>query len=403
MKDLKHMIFFESLLDDAHNKLVREARENGKHCIGYTCFHVPEVLMNLGDCFSARLRAPHTGSTDIATYYMANSACEFSRALLERALEGNYKFLDALCGVDVCEPMNRCMENIELLKLHDESNKNFFRCYLDIPYSDDEDCVEHVKEQITRKVLEPLHNNYGVDISDKAIREAVKKYNEVCNIIQEMGEMRKADNPVITGSEFHKIVLTTFVCPKDLILPYLRETLEELKTREPDSKPWFKTRVVVVGSEIDDPSLIELIEESGAMVVADRFCYGSIPGRNPIVLNDDEDALTQICRQNLVETECPRHSAYHKVQYRHDHVAQLVKDYKADGVIYEQMKFCTYWSFERVLVSQIMPEEYGITCLSIDRPYESARSGQLKTRVQAFVERLEIKKIKEERRKREAK
>ena len=209
-----------------------------------------------------------------------------------------------------------------------------------------------------------------------------------------MGEMRRADNPVITGSEFHKICLCTYVCPKDLILPYLRETLEELKTRVPNKKKEFKARVVVVGSEIDDPGMIELIEDSGALVVGDRFCYGSIPGRSEIILNDDEDALTQIIRKNLKDTECPRHCAYHKIQYRRDHIKELVDYYHADGAIYEQMKFCTYWSFERTLASHIMPEEYGVQVLSIDRPYNAHNSGQLRTRLQAFVESIEFKKLK---------
>ena len=401
MKDLKYMILFESLLEDANNDLVRQAKKDGMHAIGYTCFHVPEVLMNLENCFSVRIRAPHTGSTEIATYYMANSACEYSRALLERAIEGNYKFLDAMMAVDVCEPMNRCMENMELLKTYNTENPNYIHSYLDIPYSDDEDCVLHLKEQVQRKVLNPLHENYGVDISDTALRKAVAEFNEVCRIITEIGELRTAENPVITGSEFHKIVLCTYVCPKSYILPYLRETLEELKTREPDKKPKYKARVVVVGSEIDDTKMIELIEESGALVVGDRFCYGSIPGRTEIILNDDEDALTQIIRKNLVDTECPRHCAEHRMDYRKMHVKELCDHYHADGAIYEQMKFCTYWSYERTLASHIMPVEYGVNILSIDRPYSSAGSGQLRTRVQAYVESLEIKKIKARRAKKE--
>lgn len=400
MKDLKHMIYYEHLLEDAHNDLVRKAKDDGRLAFGYTCYHVPEVLMNLDGCFSVRLRAPNSGSVDIATYYMANSACEYSRALLERAIEGNYNFLDGLFGVDVCEPMNRAMENMALLHLHDDHEK-FVRCYLDIPYADDEDCVQHLKEQLTRKILNPMHEVYGVDISDAAIREAVQKYNRVCEVISKIGAFRKEQNPVITGSEFHKLCLVSFVCPKDLILPYLEETLEELKTREPDPVSKYKARVGIVGSEIDDPTFIELVEESGALVVFDRFCYGSIPGRKPILLTDDEDALTQICRQNLRETECPRNCAYHKLDYRKEHVKQLHDEYKADGVIYEQMKFCTYWSFERTLASHVMPEEYGIHVLSIDRPYIARSSGQLRTRVQAFVESLEVKKIKSKQQARE--
>ena len=79
MKELKHLMYFERLLDDAHNELVRQAEAEGDLAIGYTCFHAPEVLLNLGSCFSVRLRAPHTTSMELATYYMANNSCEFSR------------------------------------------------------------------------------------------------------------------------------------------------------------------------------------------------------------------------------------------------------------------------------------------------------------------------------------
>ncbi len=397
MKDLKYLYEFEQLLQDANNALVRQAQSEGKLAIGYTCFHMPEVLLNLDKCFSVRLRAPNMGSMEIATYYMCNGSCEYSRALLERAMEGNYRFLDAMAGVDLCEAMNRCMENMELLQIQDPNKENFFWTNTDVAYSDDEASVKHTVEQLRRKLLDQLRDRYGVDTSDDALRRAVEEHNEVCRIISEIGEFRKLDNPPITGYEFHVITLVSYVCPKYLIIDKLRQTLEEIKTREPDKKPAHRIRVVVVGSEIDDPDLIRLMEENGALVVADRFCYGSIPGRQEIILNDHEDVLTQICRRYLQDTECPRHCAPHKVQYRHDHVAQLVKDYHADGVIYEQMKFCTYWSYERTLASHVMSDEYGIPTLSIDRPYRSGSSGQLRTRIQAFVENVEIKKIKARR------
>ena len=397
MKDLKHLYYFENLLQDANNDLVRQAQEEGGICLGYTCFHMPEVLLNLGKCFSVRLRAPNTGSMEIATYYMCNGSCEYSRALLERAIEGNYKFLDGMCNIDACEAMNRCMENMEILKVQDPKKDKFFWTYTDVAYSDDAISVKHTVEQLTRKLLIPLHEKFGVDISDESIREAVKRHNEVCRLITEIGNYRKLDNPTITGYEFHVLCLATYVCPKYLIVDKLRETLEELKTRKPDPKPNYRVKVCVVGSEIDDPNLIKLIEENGALVVADRFCYGSFPGRQEIILKDDEPALPQICQQYLTWTQCPRHCATHKVQGRYDYVDNLVKEYHADGVIYEQNKFCTYWSYERTLASHVMQEEYGIPTLSIDRPYITGVSGQLRTRVQAIVENIEIKRIKAKR------
>ena len=397
MKDLKHLIYFEKLLEDANNDLVRQAKAEGKIALGYTCFHMPEVLLNLDNCFSVRLRAPNTGSMEVATYYMCNGSCEYSRALLERDMEGNYKFLDAICGVDLCEAMNRCMENMELLHIENENNDKFFYTNTDVAYSDDEDSVVHTVEQLQRKVLNKLHENYGVDISDDALRKAVERHNEICRLITEIGEYRKLENPPITGYEFHVLTLASYTCPKYLIIDKLRETLEEIKTRVPDEKKKYRIRVVVVGSEIDDPDLIKLMEENGALVVADRFCYGSFPGRQEIILNDEEPVLKQICRQYLQKTECPRHCAPHRVKHRYDFVNQLVHDFHADGVIYEQMKFCTYWSYERTLASYVMNEEYKIPTLSIDRPYRARSSGQLRTRIQAFVENVEIKKIKAKR------
>ena len=397
MKDLKHLIYFEKLLEDANNDLVRQAKAEGKIALGYTCFHMPEVLLNLDNCFSVRLRAPNTGSMEVATYYMCNGSCEYSRALVERAMEGNYKFLDAICGVDLCEAMNRCMENMELLHIENENNDKFFYTNTDVAYSDDEDSVVHTVEQLQRKVLNKLHENYGVDISDDALRKAVERHNEICRLITEIGEYRKLENPPITGYEFHVLTLASYTCPKYLIIDKLRETLEEIKTRVPDEKKKYRIRVVVVGSEIDDPDLIKLMEENGALVVADRFCYGSFPGRQEIILNDEEPVLKQICRQYLQKTECPRHCAPHRVKHRYDFVNQLVHDFHADGVIYEQMKFCTYWSYERTLASYVMNEEYKIPTLSIDRPYRARSSGQLRTRIQAFVENVEIKKIKAKR------
>ena len=394
MKDLKHLIYFESLLENADNELVRKAQEDGGLAMGYTCFHIPEVLLNVDNCFSVRLRAPNTGSIDIATYYMSNYTCEFARALLERGIEGGFQFLDALIGVDACSMMNRSMEHFEILQVNEKPN--FFVTHTDMPYKITDYTLDSYIKQMRLRVLDRMTEVFGVDTSDAAIRKAVEEHNEVCRIISEISEMRKADNPVITGYEFHVLNLVTYCCPKALILPYLRETLAELKTRKPDKKSPFRARVAIVGSEIDDPSLTKLIEGCGALVVSDRYCFGSAPGREVIELTEDEDALTQICRHYMEVSECARYISDEKVLQRRQTADRLAKEFKAEGIIYEQMKYCDYWGFERALVSHVMHDEYGWPVLSIDRLYNNGNSGQLRTRVQAFVESLEIKRIHKE-------
>lgn len=395
MKDLKHTIYFENLLEDAHNELIKQAQADGQICLGYTCYHIPEVILNVDNCFSTRLRAPNTGSVDIATYYMSNYTCLYARAIVERAIEGGYNFLDAMIGVDACSMMNRSMEHFDMLNINADKD-HFFVTHCDMPFKVTDYTIDEYVVQMQLHVLDRIHEEFGTDVSDKALRNAVKEHNQMCKIISEIGEMRKADNPPITGYEFHLINLVSYVCPTKLILPYLKETLAEIKKRKPDKEPWYRARVAIVGSEIDDPTLTKLIEDCGAFVVSDRYCFGSTPGREEIPLNNDEPVLKQICRHYMEMSECARYISDEKVLQRRVTSDRLAKEYNAEGIIYEQMKYCDYWGFERALVSHVMAEDYGWPILSIDRLYNNGNSGQLRTRVQAFVESLEIKKIHKE-------
>lgn len=391
MKDLKHLYYFERLLEDANNDLIRQAQNDGKICVAYTCENVPEPLLNLEGAFSARLRAPRTGSMEMGTYYMTSFLCEYSRALLERAIEGGFNFADCMITPDGCTMMNRCVENMELLKTNEK--EKFFYDYMEIPMKADDNGLNLYVLQCKNHILKPLQEHYGIDVSDAAIRKAVQEHNRVCELVRAIGEFRKGDKPRITGYEYHIITMVTYAAPKYLLIDRLEETLEELRRREPDAKNRFRARVVLVGSEVDDVDVVRLIEESGAYVCADRFCYGSFPGRDPIVLTDDEDALTQVCRQYMYRGQCPRFMNQAKIQERRRYVASLAEEYQADGIIYEQVKFCDPWAYEKMVGSHVLREDYGYPVLAVDRPYAIGASGQMRTRVQAFVESMEIKKI----------
>lgn len=393
MRDLKHLNYFENLLQEANNELITQAKKDGKICVAYVCENTPEPLMNLGNCVGIRLHAPNTGSMDIATYYMTSFLCEASRALLERAIEGGFNFADCLIAPDGCTMINRAAENMELLHTMDEGKPNFFYENMEIPLKADDNGVDLLVLQCKNHILTPLHEKYGVDISDAAIRKAVEEHNRVCRAITEIGNFRKEAKPRITGYEFHILTLATYVMPQYLIIDKLEETLEEIKTREPEDKE-YRARLALVGSEVDDSGLIKLIEETGAYVCVDRFCFGSLPGRMPIELNDEEDALTQVCRHYVYNGHCPRQFNMDKVYGRKAYVASLAKEYNADGIIYEQVKFCDPWAYERLMGSTMLRDDYGYPVLSVDRPYNIASSvGQMRTRIQAFVESIEIKKL----------
>lgn len=85
------------------------------------------------------------------------------------------------------------------------------------------------------------------------------------------------------------------------------------------------------------------------------------------------------------------------MRQRKETLAGIVKEYKADGIIIEQMKFCEYWSYERMIDTFVLRRDYGIPVCSIEKEYNNGATGQLRTRFQAFIESVELKKLQSEK------
>ena len=394
MRDLKHLIYFEDLLQEANNELVRKGKDDGNLCLGYTCYFMPEVLLDLPGCFSVRLRAPKCTSPDMATYYMSGRTCHYGRSLLERALEGGYNFIDAQLATETCTVTCRFQEHLGYMD-GVINNATFKTEFTDVPFKKNENSIDHYEKQLKLHVLDFLEREFGVDVSDEAIMKSIEINNEINDIVTEIGNFRKLDNPPITGYEFHVITLVSMVCPKYLIVDKLRETLEELKTREPDEKPNYKIKVLLAGSENDDPDFTKLIEGCGALVVADRYCYGSLEARGHINVEPGDSPLRAVAKHYLLTSQCARFMEQREMRNRKKVIADYAKEYKADGIIVASNKFCEYWSYERMIDSIVLPRDHGFPVCSIEKEYINTASGQLRTRFQAFVESVELKKIQE--------
>ena len=149
MKDLKHLIWFEDLLQQANNELVQRAAAEGQLALGYNCYYIPEVLLNLPGCFSSRLRAPNSGTAEIASYYMTNRNCPYVRCILERAIEGGFNCLNALFGAEGCAAMERMEEHFTLLK--PVKNDRFITTIIDPPMKGDRTSLDYYKAQLKQR------------------------------------------------------------------------------------------------------------------------------------------------------------------------------------------------------------------------------------------------------------
>jgi benzoyl-CoA reductase/2-hydroxyglutaryl-CoA dehydratase subunit BcrC/BadD/HgdB len=371
----KAMKVFEELLESPQNRLVEQASDSGRIPIGYSCTFVPEALLMADRLFPVRLQAPGVAGTETADNYLSSFICTYARSLLEFALDDRFDLLQGWVFVPSCAHMQRLYDNLEYLKKPD------FNHILDVPRKVNQDTLVWMAEEL-KTLADKLAAYFGVDMSEASLRKAMEDWNDFASMVQAIGELRKQPHPPITGTEFHQIVMASLASPKDLILPYILDLGKELEQREGIQK--YRARLMLVGGHLHDPEFIKIIESQGSLVVADRFCTGTIPGFIPIELNGGNPYQT-LAEHTFKKTLCPR--MMEDFDRRLNTIIDTMQEYKVDGVVIEIIKFCDLWGVDAMPLVTALREK-GIPVLKLEREYRLGGEGQLRTRVQAFIESM---------------
>lgn len=384
MNKLDELNFFEAIIETPKNELIEKAVADGRVPIGYNCYPVPRPLLSVGKAFPVRMRAPQIQNTELADFYMSSVICSYARSLLETGLTDGYEFLDAMIFSSSCQHIIKCCHNMEKKQVNVNKEK-FFIHMLDAPQKVSDIYIDLYADNL-KKAAAKISENLGIDINDDTLRQAIKEQNEFNKHLQEISDLRMTKSPKITGSEFQKIMIATQVAPRDMMLNELIKLKEALKNREGENN--YRARLMVVGSILDNPKYIEAIEDQGAVVVVDRYCFGSQPGLE--MIPEEGDPYDNLARHYLETCECPHTVGRWKT--RVDKTIERIKQFNVDGVIIENLKFCDWWGYEILTLEKALKEE-GIPVVRIEREYSFGAEGQFKTRVQAFVESIEQKKL----------
>jgi benzoyl-CoA reductase/2-hydroxyglutaryl-CoA dehydratase subunit BcrC/BadD/HgdB len=383
VKKLKGISFFEDLLEKPQNELVDKAIAAGRTAIGYNCYVVPEALISAGNVFPLWMRAPGVESTSEADYFLSSVVCSYSKAILQSGLDGTYDFLGALVFAPSCDHIRRSGQHYELQGVN-KSNEKFFLHMLDTSYKVNDSGIKWFVQDM-KKLVVKLNEAYDANINEDTLKKAIKDLNEFNRLMQSIGDFRKGPNPKITGTEFHKVYGASKVAPKDMLIEPLKKLKAELEARE--SVAGDNIRVMVVGPVFDNPKFVELIEAQGALVVADRYCFGSLPGMEPI--EEEGDPYVNLATYQLGTCQCSR--MMEKSVDRIDYSKKLVKEYSVEGIIFETMQFCDLWGYEGLNYIDGMKES-NVPVVKIVREYSLTGEGQFRTRIQAFLESIKSKK-----------
>ena len=346
----------------------------GRIPIGYTCSLVPEVLLSVGKLFPLRLRAPGITGTQLADVYLPPIVCSYCRSLVEFGMDGHYDFLGGWVFNFSCQQMNRCSDVVK------HAVKPPFVHVIDAIHLCTENTISWMVDEL--KILsDKLSSHFNVEINEDSLSTAIVKHNEFVSLMQEIGDFRKLDHPPITGTEFQKLMIASLSAPKDLLVKTVEALRDDLKKR--DGVKDYRARLMILGGILDDPGYIETIEGVGCLVVADHFCTGSVPGLNRIP-EGPQGPLERIARHSMAKS-CP--GMMDKIDTRLNTVLSTIKEHRVDGVIIEQLKFCDAMNYYGVVMREYL-REAGIPVLLLDREYRLTGEGQLRTRVQAFIESM---------------
>ena len=406
---------FEAIVSDRYGH-ARELKERTqKQIFGYLCSYVPEEIIYAAGAVPTRILSseepPTLSETLMQTYY-----CTFARSILHQGLAGQLDYMDGLVTAYSCATMRLAFENLQ------RSLGLAYTKFLYLPgIIDTPEAKDFYYKEITRfkKDLEDL---FGRTISDDDLREAIAVYDENRSLLLELFEGRKEKRPTISGREAYLLTLSSMFTDKAEHNKLLKKLAKELEKREPLKEG--TSRVMLVGSPMDNLKLLDLIEEDlGAWVVADdtctctRYVFGTTP--EDLVKKDPLRALVE--RYLIRRPPCPtKHSPTRWMECktcpfrdvacfdlkpdpkepipkmlpfalpericRFRHALQLGINHKVEGVIAVEQKFCDPHGFDFHHVTQAF-EHVGIPTLFLEID-NMVTVGQIKTRVQAFIEML---------------
>ena len=287
---------------------------------------MPEELVYAAGALPVRLLSRH--EPDDVTDRQMYANCPCSRDLLNQFVKGRYDYVDGLINAEGCQWMLNAFQTTLNNKPHLLNHYIFVPDYVDGHGSK---LVMHSELKVFKKVLEDWA---GRAITDADLDHAIDVYNTNRRLMRQVYELRRADNPIISGSEAMEMVLASQVMDKEEHNQMVKEALEKVQDNPPRTYPGV--RLMLTGSETSDSSLERMVESLGANIVIDELCTGSCYFWNEVI--PQKDRLLAISIRYLNRPHCALKD--NNWRRRPSHIYNLYEDYNAQGVIIAKQIYC---------------------------------------------------------------
>lgn len=372
---------FQEWYENRHEYQTDWKRRTGKKIVGEFCTYCPEEIYYAFDVLPVRILGSHEVQ-DVTEPHLFAMFCPFCRDVLAQGLKGKYDYLDGITIGQSCIHLRQAYTSWGIHKNPGWSH------YLPMP--------NHVQSpravpflmgeyEILIKRLEELTGN---TITDSDLLRGIAIMNDMRRTMKDIYEFRKRDNPPITGVESMYMTCSQFFTDAREWIPLAREAKKELETRTLDREPG--KRLMIVGSENDDLPFLKMVEtlgerESvGATIVIEEHCTTTRYFWNEVD-TAIADPLEAIAERYVMRTPCP--SKDWPQRSRLQTILNFAKDFRADGAIVIQQKFCDPHETDIPFVRRFL-EDNGIPTYFLEFDVTTA-VGPFAIRVEAFLETLD--------------
>lgn len=362
--------FVEAL--KSQGQRLRTLRQSGKKILGYFCTYTPIELVHAVGFLPVRVMGG-PGTVFAADSVSPAFICPYMRRALEKGLRQEYDFLSGIIQGYTCDVacgVTRIWEqNIEGEIFHT----------IPLPYNDNTDARRFFRAAI-RELIDKMQA-IGGRFSEEALEESFRLYSDIRELVLELYRMRYDRSMPLSSSQFLAVVLAGFVSPPEEYRSMVGELLAGIRNAHfpgiGDSVP-----VLVSGSLIEEPAVLDILEESGGKVVADDLCTGLRNFQPPS--GEGDDVIERLIDRYVNRSPCPARS---RATDRAALLAELVERSRARGVVFVFQKFCTpHLADHPFLVGEL--KKRGIPSTVIEMDETGVNEGQLRTRFEAFFEML---------------
>jgi benzoyl-CoA reductase/2-hydroxyglutaryl-CoA dehydratase subunit BcrC/BadD/HgdB len=237
-------------------------------------------------------------------------------------------------------------------------------------------------------LVDKLESLNGKKITRSQLKSSIETYQKAYSAWRELDNLRKKAD-VLWGRDALMIAQLTNYDDIARWTENVHTLIGELNDMQKNGQSVGAEgapRILLAGSPIIWPNwkIPDIIEESGALIVADELCSASRSLSNPVVVDENtrQGMIDAVSERYLYPCTCPCFSPNIE---RDDNLLNRIKDFKVDGVIYHVLKGCHLNALDATRIKRIL-EEIEIPMFTIESEYEMGDYQQIKLRLEAFLE-----------------